>query len=153
MARTGRLVRLGWRFAPPLALMGVIFALSAQPDLGTDLGWIDLVGRKLAHMAEYGLLWLLWLRALGWRSPWAAAAIAIGYAVTDEFHQTFVDGRHGAPLDVAIDSAGVAVAAWAYHVHAVSRADRRACEGRRERGLLRRRATEDVRRRGEAPGN
>lgn len=91
--------------------MGVIFYLSAQPDLGTGLGAADLVLRKLAHMTEYALLWLLWLRALGWRSPWVAAAIAIGYAATDELHQTFVTGRHGTPVDVAIDSVGVLVAA------------------------------------------
>lgn len=94
--------------------MALIFALSAQPDLGTGLGTIDLVGRKLVHMTEYGLLWLLWARALGWRgrARWAAAAIAIGYAATDEFHQTFVEGRHGTPVDVLIDSAGVGVAAF-----------------------------------------
>jgi hypothetical protein len=111
MAPSRRLARLIGRFGPPVALMGVIFGLSAQPNLGTDLGWIDLVGRKLVHMTEYGLLWLLWLRALGWRAPWLAAAIAIGYAGTDELHQTFVAGRHGTPVDVAIDSAGVLVAA------------------------------------------
>ena len=44
------------RFAPPLALMALIFWLSDQPDLGTELGGFDLVLRKLAHMAEYALL-------------------------------------------------------------------------------------------------
>jgi VanZ family protein len=100
------------RFAPPLALMAVIFALSAQPDLTTGLGTFDLVARKLAHAFEFGLLWWLWLRALGYRAPWAAAAITIAYAVGDEYHQTFVPGREGTAVDVAIDCAGVAVA-WA----------------------------------------
>ena len=129
MSRTGRIADLVSRFAPPLALMGVIFALSAQPDLGTDLGVVDLVGRKLVHMLEYGLLWLLWHRALGWRHAWAAAAIAIGYAATDELHQTFVDGRQGTPRDVAIDALGVTLAALAFHFrtrrHAISRVHRR----------------------------
>jgi len=98
-------------WAAPVALMGVIFFLSAQPDLGTGLGTWDTILRKGAHMTEYGLLWLLWLRALGWRRPWWAAAIAIAYAVSDELHQTTVEGRHGSPVDVAIDAAGVAVAA------------------------------------------
>jgi len=100
------------RFAPPLALMVVIFALSAQPDLNSGLGWIDLVGRKAAHMAEFGLLWLLWHRALRWEVPWVAVAIAVGYAVSDELHQHYVSGRVGTPRDVAIDAAGVALA-WA----------------------------------------
>ena len=98
------------RFAPPLALMAVIYALSAQPDLNSGLGAIDFVGRKLIHMTEYGLLFLLWLRALRWRSPLAAAVIAVAYSATDEFHQTFVEGRHGTPVDVLIDSLGIAVA-------------------------------------------
>lgn len=109
------------RFLPPLALMALIFALSAQPDLSSGLGTIDLIGRKLVHMAEYGLLWWLWLRALGGERPLAAAVLAIAYAASDEYHQTFVDGRHGAPLDVAIDAAGVAVA-WALSVRARRRA-------------------------------
>ena len=100
------------RFVPPLLLMAVIFFLSAQPNLSSGLGTIDLVGRKIVHMSEYGLLFLLWLRALGWRAPLAAAAITVAYAATDEWHQTAVAGRHGSPVDVLIDATGVAIA-WA----------------------------------------
>ena len=96
------------RFLPPLALMALIFALSAQPDLSSGLGGWDPVLRKLAHMAEYGLLWWLWLRAL--RRPGVSAAITLAYAASDELHQSFVEGRHGAPTDVLIDAAGVAIA-------------------------------------------
>lgn len=99
-------------FAPPLALMGVIYFLSAQPDLNSGLGLVDEIGRKLVHMAEYGLLWWLWSRALGFRRPVLAAVITLAYAATDEFHQTFVHGRVGSPVDWLIDGAGVAVA-WA----------------------------------------
>ena len=98
------------RFAPPILLMAVIFALSAQPDLNSGLGIWDTILRKLAHMAEFGLLWFLWWRALGYRNLALPAAIVIGYAITDELHQTTVEGRHGSPVDVAIDSAGVAIA-------------------------------------------
>ena len=103
-------MRIVSRFAPPLLLMALIFFLSAQPDLGSGLGSWDLILRKLAHMVEYGLLWFLWWRALGYGNPLVPAAIAIGYAVTDELHQTTVEGRHGSPLDVLIDSAGIALA-------------------------------------------
>jgi VanZ family protein len=100
------------RFGPPLALMALIFFLSAQPDLNSGLGVWDTVLRKLAHMLEYGVLWFLWLRALGYRAPApaVAAAIAAAYATTDEVHQVFVEGRHGSPLDWAIDCAGIALA-------------------------------------------
>ncbi|MDP8943147.1 MAG: VanZ family protein, partial [Actinomycetota bacterium] len=91
---------------PPVALMAVIFALSAQPDLTSGLGLLDQIGRKVLHMAEYGLLCLLWWRALRTVMPAARAipvalAISVLYAGTDEYHQTFVEGRHGSPLDVA----------------------------------------------------
>ena len=95
------------RFAPPLLLMGLIFFLSAQPDLSTGLGNWDLFLRKLAHMAEYGLLWFLWWRALGYRLAPVAVAITLLYAASDEYHQSFVEGRHGTPWDVAIDAVGV----------------------------------------------
>jgi VanZ family protein len=98
------------RFAPPLLLMALIFFLSAQGDLRTDLGTIDWILRKLGHMAEYATLWFLWWRAFGYRRVALAVAITLGYAATDEFHQSFVAGRHGTPVDVAIDAAGVALA-------------------------------------------
>jgi len=111
-------MRVVSRFAPPLLLMGLIFFLSAQPDLSSGLGTWDLILRKLAHMAEYGLLWLLWWRALGYGNPAIPAAIAIGYSISDELHQTTVEGRHGTPVDVLIDATGVALAYLAVRARA-----------------------------------
>ena len=103
-------------WAPPVVLMAVIFLLSAQPDLSTGLGVWDLIGRKTIHMTEYGLLCFLWWRALRDALPAGRVALALAfcvslvYAGTDEFHQTFVHGRHGTPVDVGIDAAGMVVA-------------------------------------------
>jgi VanZ family protein len=101
---------------PPLALMGLIFFFSAQPNLNSGLGWIDHVGRKIVHASEYALLCALWWRALRtvafWRSALVAAfAIAVLYSATDEYHQRFVYGRHSTWTDVLIDSLGAALAA------------------------------------------
>ena len=82
----------------------VIFAFSSVPSLGTGLGAWDVVLRKLTHVSEYAILGFLLARAV--RRPAVAVVLAAGYAVTDEMHQTLVEGRHGAPLDVAIDTAG-----------------------------------------------
>src|SRR5205085_1172133 len=103
---------------PPFVLMAVIFLLSAQPDLNSGLGTIDLVGRKVIHMSEYALLCLLWWRALRTvtgpgRALALALLISVGYACTDEFHQHFVHGRHGTPVDVGIDAVGATAAALA----------------------------------------
>src|SRR3954463_7755954 len=101
---------------PPVALMGVIFALSAQPDLNSGLGTVDLVGRKVIHMSEYALLCFLWWRALrtvlpGGRALALAFAISVSYACSDEVHQLSVRGRHGTPVDVGIDAVGAGIAA------------------------------------------
>jgi len=107
------------RYAPALALMGVIFLLSAQSTLPRVESDLDVVLRKAAHMTEFGLLWWLWVRALRPagdlpRAALVALAIALAYAISDELHQSFVPGRHPSPFDVAIDAAGigVAVALW-----------------------------------------
>lgn len=92
---------------PVVAWAALIFTLSSIPHLGTGLGTWDLVLRKLAHATEYGILGALLLRALG--RPVPAALAAFAYAASDEVHQRFVSGRHAAPLDVAIDAAGVLV--------------------------------------------
>ena len=92
---------------PVVLWAAVIFAFSSVSDLGTGLGTWDLVLRKLAHAAEFAVLGGLLLRAL--RDERAALAAGIAYAVSDELHQHFVPGRVGSPLDVAIDSVGVAL--------------------------------------------
>jgi VanZ family protein len=111
------LLRAAAPFAAPLALMGLIYAFSAMPSDGTDHGVLMLILRKLTHFGEYFALTGLWWWALrtrigGRRALLPAVAIAIGYAVTDEIHQTFVNGRVGTPRDVLIDSAGALTAAW-----------------------------------------
>ena len=112
--------RVAALLVPPLLAMGVIFLLSAQTSDPVDRAWWDVLVRKLAHFTEYAVLTVLWwraLRGLGARFPLAIAmAISLGYAATDEFHQTFVDGRRGTPVDVLIDSAGIAIAATAIAV-------------------------------------
>ena len=95
------------RWLPVLVWAGVIFAFSSIPSLSSGLGGWDLVLRKLAHMTEYAILAVLLVRAIG--SYTGAFALAVAYAATDEVHQLFVRGRHGAPLDVAIDAVGALI--------------------------------------------
>jgi len=98
--------------------MGVIFFLSAQPDLKSGFeSRIDFVLRKLAHITEYGILtFLAWRVASDGgdkksvRYLIIAVIFSVLYAVSDEYHQLFVHGRVGSPVDVMIDSVGVAIA-------------------------------------------
>ena len=103
-ARFGRILPL-WRWLPVVVWMALIFYLSSQPkeDL-PSFGWLDLLVKKTAHFSAYAILALLCYRASG-RVSWSLL-ITVAYAVTDEYHQTFVLNRHGAPIDVAIDAFG-----------------------------------------------
>ena len=71
-----------------------------------------VVVRKTAHFFLYfilGILVLALLKTYPSAKKYAvitALIICILYAVTDEIHQEFVDGRSGRPLDVGIDGLG-----------------------------------------------
>lgn len=73
---------------------------------------IEYPVRKLAHFSEYALLAAavaLPLYVYGMRGitlVLVAGAICVGFACTDEYHQSFVAGRSPSKKDVAIDSAG-----------------------------------------------
>ena len=80
-------------------------------------GPFNFVARKSAHLIEYAVAGALYFRALRgerreWRWSWAVAAVAIacGVAALDEWHQTFTATRTGTPADVALDTAGAAIA-------------------------------------------
>ena len=92
---------------PVIVWAAVIFTFSSIPSLGTGLGVWDTILRKGAHMTEYAILGLLLFRAFGRELP--ALALGIAYAITDEIHQHFVRGRHASPIDVLIDTVGVAI--------------------------------------------
>jgi VanZ family protein len=111
------------RFAAPLALMALIFYLSAQEAVGPDLpAWV----RVVAHFGEYALLAALWVWALapllGRRALLVAAAITFLYALSDEYHQSFVEGRDADPLDVLTDTAGIAFAVGLLSLESARRA-------------------------------
>ena len=92
----------------------VIFYLSSLSRLPPAVATWSL--SELAHIIEYAVLTLLLIRALDAhhlgrrRVLWMAALLAVAYAVSDEFHQSFVPDRHPSPLDIAIDSIGISAA-------------------------------------------
>ena len=119
---------------PVILWMGVIFGVSTGtfssehtsrfivPLLHFLFPWfspqdVDLIHeliRKAGHVSEYFILGLLLFRAFrsdsaqGWRPRWTIYTV-IGvmiYAVSDEFHQSFVAARGASLVDVGIDSAG-----------------------------------------------
>lgn len=113
-------MRAALSWAPALAWAGVIFAFSAVPGLKSPWDAWDYFLRKNAHVFEYAVLAFLiarGLRATGPRaaSPWVPAfLLAALYAVSDEFHQSFVPGRGPSPLDIGFDALGAALGAWVH---------------------------------------
>lgn len=106
------------RFLIPL----IKFLLPAADE--SLVNGIRFLIRKMGHLTEYAILAILLWRALTFSgrpgntdkvewSPriaflaWLCASL---YAVSDEFHQSFVPSRVGSPFDVMIDAAGAGIA-------------------------------------------
>ncbi|HEU5141302.1 MAG TPA: VanZ family protein [Bacillales bacterium] len=73
-------------------------------------GFLEFFIRKAAHFTVYFVLAFLLVRAFS-RSLqarakifWFSLILAVLYAASDEFHQSFTAGRTPLPLDVALDS-------------------------------------------------
>ena len=103
-------------YLPPILWAGVIFTLSSFPTLETsEIYWQDFVLKKSAHMIEYAVFALLIYRALKYsgtkirRAVVLSLLIAVIYAITDEFHQSFVPGREPKIRDVFFDTIGGAL--------------------------------------------
>jgi VanZ family protein len=85
------------------------------PDTSIEtLGLVHLITRKAAHFTEYAILAFFAARAFR-TSPrpsianrWflISLALVIGYALLDEYHQSFVPSRTGTIYDSLIDIAG-----------------------------------------------
>ena len=85
----------------------LLWILSGRP--GGD-GLLPHHWDKLAHFAGYGLLGCILSRGMG-RGRFrglAAWFLAASYGLLDEYHQSFVPGRHPSILDALADAAGSA---------------------------------------------
>jgi VanZ family protein len=127
------------RFLPPIVWMGLI-ALGSSDLLAdnrtghwmltllgkvalwassTHLDMAHIVVRKLGHLVEYGILAILWCRALAGsaRATTLAFVLAAVYGGVDELWQSLYPSRTPAVTDVAFDAIGalLGLAAWTGH--------------------------------------
>ncbi len=83
---------------------------------------LEFLIRKAAHITEYAILMFLWVGTLfNFRfkravSLLCAAGVSLLYAVSDEWHQTFVSNRTGHGIDVAVDAIGIGLVLLIYIV-------------------------------------
>ena len=108
-------------YSLPLGLMALIFVLSSIPGKIRNprlrfLTELDPQWQNLLHVPLFGLLQLLWLRALvGSGMPRGRAilwgcVISLAYGVFDEWHQMFVPGRYASLTDMSLNLVGVTLA-------------------------------------------
>lgn len=102
--------------------MGLIFYLSGWPGLRITEGPLDFWTRKPAHVIEYAILFLLFVRAIEGSFSWRRWEVYIGagipsflYALTDELHQLCVPLREGKAVDIGFDFLGIVLAALVLH--------------------------------------
>ena len=99
-------------------MMLAIFLFSARPADLAPLSLIERIIYKGGHVIGYALLALSYWRAfrLNQNMRWMAWLLAVLYAVTDEYHQSFVPGRHPTAFDVLIyDNVGALLSLWLAH--------------------------------------
>ena len=95
-----------------IGYMLLITLLSHVPQ--EDLPKSDLDGIDYHfHFAEYSILGFLLFRSitsdelLTFHPFYGSLLIGISFAILDEFHQSFVPGRHMSSTDVLFDSLGI----------------------------------------------
>ena len=81
---------------------------------------ISFIVRKSAHFIEYVVLGSLALNCLKdyeiSNRIFLSIVFCVLYAITDEFHQTFIPGRSGLVFDVLIDSCGALCGVFLYYI-------------------------------------
>lgn len=105
-----------FKWLPALLTMAVIFWFSSRPSNELpNFGLVDRIIKKSGHVSEYAVLAFWVWYALDFRSDrrWLVWLIAILYAATDEYHQSFVRGRFPSVWDVIVfDNVGALISLW-----------------------------------------
>jgi VanZ family protein len=99
---------------PVILFLGLIFFFSSRPTPTVSaVDWGDFLFKKTIHFFEFGTLSLLFYRVFHNTTSWTIKKVALWaivltvlYAVSDEFHQSFIIGRTATVRDVMIDITG-----------------------------------------------
>ena len=110
------------RWLPAIAWMAFIFAMSSREQFPATPGISSSLLAVIAHLVLYGTLALLILLAVSrderpMRSTLVmVVALTALYGLSDEFHQSFVPGRHPSAFDLVVNTIGatLAVLAWTH---------------------------------------
>lgn len=104
------LMIFGWSHQTGEESQAVSEVIAGEINDGNQV--IGFFVRKAAHLFEYlvlGILIMLFINTFSLNNKYQlmiAIIFCVLYALSDEFHQTFVSGRFGTLVDVLIDSGG-----------------------------------------------
>lgn len=107
-----------FKFLPAALMMLAIFLFSARPSSTVPMPLWQKILYKGGHVVGYAMLATSYWRTFGFKEKriWIAWLLAVLYAVTDEYHQSFVPGRHPAAFDVLVyDNFGALTSLWLLH--------------------------------------
>ena len=137
MKQTNHVRRSLLRWIPALLWMGVIFWLSSRTgdQLGGMIPWFQkflpfMNSFDWGHFVAYYILALLMAYAFGakaehWSFKALVVLLCVLYGVTDEYHQSFVDGRTPDAKDVRNDGIGALLAMLTLSIPFIKRKWRR----------------------------
>lgn len=93
--------------------MAIIFYFSSRQTTGIGTNATDrFYILKSFHLIEYAALAILLF--FGYKKYKPAIITAYIYALTDEFHQTFIPGRTGRFRDTLIDLLGISIGLFVF---------------------------------------
>ncbi|NOY72990.1 MAG: VanZ family protein [Gammaproteobacteria bacterium] len=100
-----------------LLWMGFIFYMSHQPSVGLPS---MMPGQdKVFHFFVYAILAFFiagsfpsFVKGISFKEAQVAGLFVLLYAISDEFHQSFIPGRYPSMADVLADCLGGALALW-----------------------------------------
>ena len=97
---------------PAILWAAVIFIFSSMPQISVSQFFLwDFILKKVAHISEYAILFFLLFRATQ-KNYILSFALTIIYALSDELHQSFVQGRTAAFYDLGFDLTGANICAY-----------------------------------------
>ncbi|XEC96938.1 VanZ family protein [Paenibacillus tarimensis] len=121
------------RIIPALLWMALIYWLSSRTgeQLDTVMPWLQkllpfMTSFDWGHFAAYFILALLFDYAIGragdhWGMKAIIVALCLLYGITDEYHQSFTEGRMPDLADLRNDTIGAALAVLAIRIPAIRR--------------------------------
>ena len=101
-----------FKWLPVILWAVVIFTFSSIPQIKVSQFFLwDFITKKIAHISEYAILFTLIFRATK-GNYLMSFILTILYSASDEYHQSFIQGRTARFYDLGFDLTGANIASY-----------------------------------------